>query len=250
MFPILQIGPLAVQTPGLLVLISIWLGLSLAGKHARDYSLPSETLNNLVLTMLVAFLLGGRASYVVANLSAFLTSPLDMLSLNISLFDPAGGAMIGLLAGLVAGRRQHLPFWRTLDALTPFLAVLMAGIGTAHLASGAGFGAPTSLPWGVELFGAKRHPSQVYEIAAAVFILSAIGMHKPFELAGKQFLLFTAASAAASLFLQAFRGDGTLTTSGLRLGQIAAWIVLAAALFILDRIQTGNRNIFPTEQHG
>jgi len=84
-----------------------------------------------------------------------------------------------------------------------------------------------------------RHPSQVYEIATALFILNLIGLRKPFSAAGVQFLAFLAWTAGARLFLEAFRGDSTLIFGGLRLGQIFAWIVLAAALVGVERLQSG-----------
>ena len=41
------------------------------------------------------------------------------------------------------------------------------------LLSGEAFGAPTSLPWGVPLFGAVRHPTQIYLALAALESLLA-----------------------------------------------------------------------------
>ena len=78
MFPILQLGPLAIQTPGLFLLLSVWIGLSLAGKRAHWHSLDSEKLDNLVLAALAGFVLGGRFFYAAAHWSAFASSPLDI----------------------------------------------------------------------------------------------------------------------------------------------------------------------------
>lgn len=241
MFPLLQLGPLAIQTPGLFLLVSVWVGLSLAGKRSAQHGIYAEALDNLVLASLAGFIIGGRLLYVAGNFSIFLASPLDIVSLNYSLFDLTGGIAIAILTGLIFGQRKMLPFWSTLDALTPFFATLMVGIGAAHLASGAAFGKATSLPWGIELFGAKRHPSQIYEIAAALFILSLVGLRKPFETPGRQFLLFAAFSAGAALFLAAFRGDSALVAGGLRLEQVTAWIVFAITLFGLDRLNTNSQ---------
>jgi prolipoprotein diacylglyceryltransferase len=237
MFPTLQIGPLALQTPGLFLLISIWVGLTLAGKRATWHGIESEMLDNLVMTALAGFVIGGRIAYVGLHLSAFVASPLDIFSLNTMLFDLFGGIGTAILAGLVYGQRKGWLFLPTLDALTPFFATLAVGIGASHFASGSAFGKETSLPWAIQLHGALRHPSQVYEIAAALFILSLVGLRKPFETAGKQFLMFIAFTAGASLFLEAFRGDSVIVFGGLRLGQIVAWLVLAVALFGMARLR-------------
>lgn len=242
MFPILQLGPLAIQTPGLLLLLAVWIGLSLADKRAHWHNLDSEKLDNLVLAALAGFVLGGRFFYVAANWSAFASSPLDILSLNMSLFDPLGGVASALIIAWIFGQRAGVSLWPTLDALTPFLATLMIGVGAAHLASGEAFGRETSLPWGMFMHGATRHPSQVYEVAAALFILSLVGLRKPFDIPGRQFLFFAAFSAGAALFLEAFRGDSTLMTGGIRQAQAVAWVTLAAALAGLEQLQKGAVN--------
>jgi phosphatidylglycerol---prolipoprotein diacylglyceryl transferase len=242
MFPTIQIGPASLPTAALFLLVSIWIGLSLTDKRATWHGLKSETLDNLVLLALVGLVLGGRLAYVAIHWDTVAVSPKDIISLDENIFDLAGGLAVSLIVGLVYGQRKGVPLWPTLDALTPFFATLMIAIGTAHLANGTAFGKETSLPWGISVRGVNRHPSQVYEIAAALFILSLIGLRRPFSLAGAQFLAFVALSAATSLFLEAFRGDSILLYSGIRLGQVTAWILLAAALFGLDRLQSKQKS--------
>jgi phosphatidylglycerol:prolipoprotein diacylglycerol transferase len=241
-FPVIQLGPLAIQSAGLFLLASLWIGITLTEKRAAHSRLKSASLDNLILFALFGFLAGGRLSFAALHWESFLASPLDIFSINTALFDLTGGLAAGLIVALVYGQRKGLPFWSTLDALTPLFATVMVGLGASHLASGEAFGKGTSLPWGIELFGAVRHPSQVYEIAAALFILNLIGLRKPFSVAGTQFLAFLAGTAGARLFLEAFRGDSTLVFGGLRLGQILAWIVLAVAFFGFERLQSERKN--------
>ncbi len=242
MFPILHIGPLAVQAAGLFVLASIYIGMTLTEKRAAHSGLNSASLDNLILLALFGFLAGGRLSFALTHWDSFRASPLDIFSVNASLFDLAGGLAAGLIVALIYGQRKGLAFWPTLDALTPFFATVLVGLGLSHLASGSAFGRETSLPWAVELFGAKRHPSQVYEVALALFILSLVGMRRPLPVAGAQFLTFVAWTAGARLFLEAFRGDSTLIFGGLRLGQILAWVVLAVAFLALTRLQSTQKS--------
>ncbi len=235
MFPVLQIGPLVLQAPGLFLLLGVWVGLNLAGKRAQASGLQSSALDNLIMFMLSGFLIGGRLVFIAANFPTFGNSPLDIFSLNYELFDLSGGLASALALGGLYGQRNGFSLWPTLDALTPFLATLTLSIGLAHLASGAAYGEVTSVSWAIKLRGAMRHPSQIYETLGAVFILFSIGLRKPYKVSGVLFLLFVSASAGMSLFLQAFRGDVTTTTSGIRVTQLAAWAVLAAALALLDR---------------
>jgi len=179
MLPVLRVGPLAVQTPGLILLAGLWLGLSLAERHAEGSGVNASDLYNLVIAALIASLFGARLVYVLRYPAIFAASPLGIFSLNPGLLDLWGGFAVGLIAGLVYGQRKGMRLWSTLDALTPALAVFAVTLGGSHLASGAGYGAPTSLPWGIQMWGTHRHPAQVYEILAAVFILWAVWPGKP-----------------------------------------------------------------------
>jgi phosphatidylglycerol---prolipoprotein diacylglyceryl transferase len=236
MLPILQVGPLALQTPGLVLLLGIWIGLWLAERYASRRGQDASSLYNLVLAGILFGLAGGRLFYVLSYSEAFLASPRSMISINPGLFDIWGGLLSALLAALVYGGRKKLPFWSTLDALTPGLAVFAVAIHMANLASGNGFGSPTQLPWAIELWGAQRHPTQVYESLAAamilVFLLILLRSTKPWS-EGNFFLVFVALSAGARLFLEAFRADSVLIAGGLRSAQVIAWIALAASLWLI-----------------
>jgi len=241
MLPVLNIGPLAVQTPGLALLIGLWLGLSLAEKFAPRRGVSPTLLYNLVFVGLVSGVIGARLAYLVRYPEAFASSPLSLLSLNPGLLDPSGGLAVGSIAALIYAQRKGMALWPTLDALTPLLMVMGIALGAAHLASGAAFGAKTQLPWAVELWGAQRHPSQAYEtlVAGAILVILWPGRWSEKTPAGRYFLLFVALSAAARLFLEAFRGDSTLLAGGWRSAQIIAWLALAGGLWGLQRIEGG-----------
>ncbi len=245
MFPVIQVGPLAIQAAGLFVIVAVYVGVMLSSRRADQAGVKAETLENLIVSGLMGFLAGGRVLFALQHWSSFRASPLDLLSPNPALFDVAGGMGIGALTVLIFGRRKGLALWPTLDALTPFLATLMVGVGLAHLADGSAFGRETTLPWGIELHGAVRHPSQVYEVATALFILWWVGLRRAAGPAGMRFLNFVVWTAGAWLFLEAFRGDSTLILGGIRLEQVVAWAVLALGLAgrgsIIGRKDDGER---------
>lgn len=239
MLPILQIGPLAVQTPGLILLAGLWLGLTLAERFAGQRNLHPNYLYNLVFSALAAGLVGARLTYALRYPQAFLQNPASLLTLNPGLLDLWGGITAGLATALFYGQRKKLQLLPTLDALTPALAIFNLALGLANLASGRGFGAPADLPWAIVLWGARRHPSQIYESLAAGLVLGLlwpgwryIRLLRP----GVLFLTFLALSATARLFLETFRGDSLLVFGGLRSAQLFAWLILAAALWGLGRL--------------
>lgn len=218
----------------ILLLAALWLGLALAEKRAERHHVSREVLNNIVYYGLFAYILGGRLLYALANYSIFLRSPLSLFSLNIDLFDPFAALIAAILVGFIYGSRLRLSLWPTLDALTPLFAVLAIGLSLSHLAAGTAFGSPTNIPWSIDLWNATRHPTQMYELVASVLIFGFVWFRKRESAPGITWLTFTALTAASRLFLEAFRGDSTLVFGGLRLAQIIAWIVLAAAFAAIE----------------
>lgn len=240
MFPILQVGPLALQVPGLILLLGLWLGLSMSEKYAGKHDVHPELLYNLVFAALLAGIFGARLTFAGRFPGAFSGSPISLISLNPGLLDPVGGLVFAGIGALIYGQRKKLPFWPVLDALVPLFASLSIAIAFANLSSGKGFGAITSMPWGIELWGAVRHPSQVYEAAAGLFTLVFLWplitrtSRRP---AGYVFLLFLVLIAGIKLFLEGFRGDSLTLANGIRTIQVAAWVVLAYGLWALSRLR-------------
>jgi len=214
----------------ILILAALWLGLTLAEKRVSRHGISKEALNNLVFYSILGFMLGGRLLFALEHLQVFLKSPLSIVSPNIDLFDPVGALITAILVGLIYGRSQNLPLWLTLDALTPFLALLAIGLHLSQLAAGTAYGSPTRLPWGIELWNALRHPAQVYELLASIIIFTYLWIRKPGSYGGSDFLWFMALTAGARLFFEAFRGDSALLLNGIRSAQLIAWLILAAAL--------------------
>jgi phosphatidylglycerol---prolipoprotein diacylglyceryl transferase len=221
----------------ILIIAAAWLGLTISEKAARRYNFNPEMLNNLVFVLSIAYVAGGRLFYAAGHISAFIRNPASLISLNIALFDTWGALGAVLVTGLVYIQRGDLHLWRTLDALTPLCATLAVGIGFSHLASGAAFGQETHVPWAIELWGAARHPTQAYEILASILVLALLWSKRADPRPGGDFLLFAAMTSISQLIIGSFRGDSVLIADGLRLQQVVAWAVLAAALIGLELIE-------------
>jgi len=238
MLPILQVGPLSLQSSGLVLLIGMWLGLSLSERYAKSFGSDPEEISNLAFYSLMAAILGARLSYALRFPSAFSDSPASLVSLNPGLLDPWGAVAGAILVALIYGQRKGLSLGSSLDALTPAFATLAVAAALSNLASGQGYGLPADLPWSIDLWGASRHPSQIYEGAASLAIVFwLLGQRaKISRAAGTFFVDFLALSAGSRLFFEAFRGDGVLLPNGWRVAQLLAWLVLAASLYFLQQL--------------
>ncbi len=218
----------------ILLVAAAWVGLSLAEKRAERYGISKDELNNITFYGLLTFIIGGRLSFVLQNISTFIKSPSGIISINPDIFDPIGAIAVALIFMLVYGQRNSLSLWPTLDALTPFFAVLIIGIGLSHLAAGTAFGNETDLPWGIDLWNATRHPTQIYETLASLLIFGLLWFQKQNPRSGILFLTFASLTTASHLFIEAFRGDSAIIFNSLNQNQVIAWVVLVACFLALE----------------
>ena len=226
----------------ILILAAIWLGLTLSEKRVSRHGIPKDVLNNIIYYSLIGYVLGGRILFVLEHLQAFTKSPLSIFSINLDLLDPVGALITALLVSFLYGHRQNLQLWSTLDALTPFFAVLAIGLHLSQLAAGTAFGAPTTMPWAIQLWNAARHPTQVYELIASILIFGWIWFRNSESRAGSDFLWFAGLTAGSRLFLEAFRGDSSLIFNGIRSAQLVAWVILAAVLIASEFIRSREKS--------
>lgn len=240
MLPILQVGPFALQTPGLILIIGLWIGLSVAERFADRFGIPSERIYNLTFIMLIAGIVGARLSVAVQFPAAFIENPISLVSLNPALLDPAGGLGIAMIAGLIYINRNGLMITSALDALTPALGILAIALSLSNLAAGTAFGSPTDMPWGILLWEEVRHPTQIYQAGFQALILWFVwpGRKHAKQPSGTLFLIWLALSAGARILVEAFRADSLLLPNGVRQAQIIAWAVLAASLLMLYKFKT------------
>ena len=235
MLPILHIGQLAIQTPGMILLLGLWFGLLLSEKLARvEQKVDPNSIYNLALVALIAGILGARLFYAAQSLDIFILQPLSLLSMNTAMLDVSGGLITAGIASLVYSQKHKLSLWPTLDAFTPLFCVMAIAVGLAHFASGDAFGTTARLPWSIYLWGEYRHPTQLYETLMALIIAILVWpRNRTGAASGLRFLTFVVLIASSRIFLETFRGDSTMIFGSLRQAQVLAWGVLAVGLYLI-----------------
>ncbi|MBI9047802.1 MAG: prolipoprotein diacylglyceryl transferase [Anaerolineaceae bacterium] len=173
MFPVINLGPLAIQSFGLILLISIWAGLSWSEKHAARHNIQADLIFTIFFLVVVASFLGARIGYVLLHVELFSAQWLDGLALNLRMMDWPTGILIGGLTLLIYLQRKKIPLWNYLDSMIPFFLVFNAAFALATFANQTAIGAETQLPWGMLIYEKIRHPVQVYHmiIAAALILI-------------------------------------------------------------------------------
>ncbi|GIV66143.1 MAG: diacylglyceryl transferase [Bellilinea sp.] len=248
MLPIWNIGPLAIQIPGLILLAGIWIGLSRIEWFARHRKMRVEVISGLVFYTLLAGILGARLGYIAQNIGVFIQRPIDVLSLSPQMLDTSGGIIAMLLTGFVYGQRKGMALWPTLDVLTPGLAVLIMALAGMNLSSGNGFGVPARLPWSIYLFEDWRHPTQIYDLILGFAIWRVIES-KPHDVSlpdGSRFLTLVALAAAAHIAVDAFRAENVMIgLGGVRSTQLIAFSILLVAVEMIRRRKTSQKEAEP-----
>ena len=241
MYPILQIGPLAIQLPGLLLLVGLWIGTQIAERETARYKLDPGLISNMIFIALAAGIVGARLGYALRYIDLYLSEPLNLLALNPNTLSIMEGIVLGLIAATIYAQRKGLSLLPTLDTLALGAAVFTIFVALAHLSSGDAFGAPTTVPWAIELWGADRHPSQIYELLFAVGVtLVILQVRKTRSFSGFVFTLFVALTAISRLFLESFRGDSSIVFGSIRSAQLISFVVMIFALIALHLLSRNN----------
>jgi prolipoprotein diacylglyceryltransferase len=244
-YPILNLGPAAIQLPGLLLLVGFWLSLNLAGRRAKAAGLAEDAVFNAGMVALLAGLAGARLGYVAQHWPAYQNDLRGVLALTTGALSTPAGLLAGAGAAALYLRRQRPSLPVLLDALAPGLALMFAFISLADFSAGSAYGTASDLPWAIELWGARRHPTQLYEFVAALATLGLLRwMRALWPRAGDLFLSFLLIYGGARLFLDAFRADPWLLPGGYRAVQVAGLSAVLLSSWLLSR-QSGEASAFP-----
>jgi phosphatidylglycerol:prolipoprotein diacylglycerol transferase len=239
MLPILQLGPLAIPTYPLALLLAVWAGLAVAAWAARRMGLDGDHIYNAGLYGLVAGLVAARLGHVIAYWSAYRTQLLEIFGFNARAFLLWPGVVAGIAVAGWYLYRHRLPLAKVLDAFAPGVLVGIAIADVGALLAGVNPGAAANLPWAVNLWGVARHPSQAYEALAALAVAGLVlWMIVRGSRPGAAALVALAGYGFSRWLLEPFRAESATILGGVRLAQVLGLAVALIALWGLRRLNT------------
>lgn len=165
----LRIGPLELRWYGLMYI----LGFSCAyliirkGVGQRNLPLSKDDVGDMIFTVALGIILGGRLGYILFyNLAFYLANPLKVLAVWEGGMSFHGGLIGSVLGGIIFCRKRNLDFMVMADiaALTAPVGLMFGRIG--NFINGELYGRVTDVSWGIVFPGGgdlPRHPSQLYE---------------------------------------------------------------------------------------
>jgi phosphatidylglycerol:prolipoprotein diacylglycerol transferase len=234
--PVLQIGPLALPTYPISLLVAFWAGLALSARVARHLGVDGDHIWNAGLYGLLATIIVGRLAHGIEFWPAYIMQPLDIVGLNAQAFLWGPGALAGLLVAAWYIHRHKLPWATVLDAAAPgvLAGLIIANLGA--LLAGNDVGTPATLLWAVEIWGVSRHPVQLYAALGELIALAVVlhALCKPSR-PGTAALLGLVGWGLTTWLVEPFRAESSAVVTGIRLWQVIGLAAALAALWVLRR---------------
>lgn len=247
MLPILQLGPLSIRTPGLALLLGLWLALDVAQRLGAARGLNGDRIYTFGLVVIASGIIGARLSFVLVNLPLYFgIKPWTQALLSVAALAPGTemplvGMIIAAAVAIWLCRRWNFSVLTTLDVLAPAVVILIAFIGLATLLSGEMYGVQTLLPWHIYLWAEYRHPTQLYLSLAAILILALLWRigalrgitspsHTPNLHPGTIAQITLILLSVTVLLIEPLRADSPVMFGGIRTWEVLALLTLIAVL--------------------
>ncbi len=237
-----------IRAYALCIIAGIVVAMIIANRRWRARGGNPESLEMAVVVGIPFGIVGARLYHVITDWQLYFgpgRDPIDALKIWNGGLGVWGAVALGALGGYLVARRRNIRFPALLDAVAPGIAVAQAIGRLGNWFNQELFGAPTTLPWGLEIAVEYRpagfeqfatfHPTFLYELlwnlgVAAVLIWA----DRRFRLGhGKVFALYVVLYTAGRFWIEALRIDTVNEIGGFRLNNYTSLIVFVAALIWL-----------------
>ena len=271
---LIQLGPFSIRWYGLLIAISVLLGLNLSGELARKKGLKKSLINDLLPILVLASVIGARTYYVAFEWRNYtgknFWSSINLLNLNIpipSALEIWGGGIaihgaliMGSLSVIFFCRWRKESFWEVIDVLVPSVALGQAIGRWGNFFNNEAFGIPTNLPWKLfipyefrpEIFSGQNyfHPTFLYEsiwniivFGILIFLFKKSNTNQLRLPSGSLSCIYLISYSLGRVWIEALRidplclgGIAPFCEGGLRIAQLISLLFMSAGLGGMWRI--------------
>jgi phosphatidylglycerol---prolipoprotein diacylglyceryl transferase len=241
MYPVLlQLGPFALRSYGVILALSFALGLWLSAREAKRSGLDPAVVHDFAFYALLGGVAGARLYYVVfSNPAYFLQKPWEIVAVWHGGIGIIGALLGGFLATLWYCRKKNLPFWRFADVLAPGVALGQAAGILACLLNGDSYGKPADVAWAITYTDPRAlaplnvplHPVEIYEMAAYLLVFLLVWQtRRKHTTPGFSFLTYLAGYGAARIAVEFFRGNPAIFAWGIPAAQVFGAVLALAAV--------------------
>jgi phosphatidylglycerol---prolipoprotein diacylglyceryl transferase len=169
-----EIGPVKVHWYGIMYLVGFagawWLARLRAGRRGSTWK-PADV-DDLIFYAMLGVILGGRIGYVLFyGLGFWAKDPLKIWEGGMSFHGGLLGVIVAI--SIFASRRgRNIADVYDFTAPLPAFGLFFGRIG--NFINGELWGKPTTVPWGFNVNGEVRHPSQLYEACLEGLLLFTV----------------------------------------------------------------------------
>lgn len=219
MHPIaLVIGSLTIRWYGIMIALSIGIGVSAVYFESRRQGMDADSVLDMTIIAILGGILGARLGWIATSpdIMSYLAHPLRILAIWEGGLSYFGGIIGGVISAGLLMRRRHMPFWRMVDIVAPFLA-LSYGIGKIGCwLSGDSNGTVTTSWLGVvftdplslsTILNQKVWPTQLFNSASGFLVFAVlfwvVRKHRRYD--GQVFIWFLYLYGASSFVVEFFR---------------------------------------------
>ncbi len=245
------LGPLPIRAYAIAIGLGILLAWWVLERRYTARGGPAEVSIDVALWMVVSGILGARLYHVISSPDAYFGqggNPARIIEIWTGGLGIWGAIPAGALGAWIALRRRGLRLAPFADALAPGLLLAQAVGRLGNYFNQELYGAPTTLPWGLEIDAAHRvagytepallfHPTFLYEalwnLAAAGVLLWAARRFAPGH--GRVMWLYVMLYTSGRVWIEYLRIDDAEHIFGVRLNVWTSLLVFGLALYFFVR---------------
>ena len=241
------LGPIPLRAYGIIIAAGVIIGVWWTARRYRDRGGNPDTLYDAALWAIPLGVVGARIYHVITSPDAYFGPGGDpMLAFQIwrGGLGIWGGVAFGALGVYIAVKRAGVRLGPIADSLAPALLIAQAIGRWGNWFNQELFGAPTTMPWGLQIdtahmpagypAGTLFHPTFLYEclwnLAAAALIVWLDRRHR--FAGGQVFGLYLMAYTAGRCWIEMLRIDDAHRVLGLRLNVWTSLLVFALGVLV------------------
>jgi len=253
--PTFTIGSLTISWYGVIIALAIASSYLVAQAKAKQFGLTKEIVDEAVLVIVPAGIVGARLYHVLDFWDFYRQNPSQIFFIWQGGIGILGALIFGFLVAIFYLKIKKLPILASLDLLA-IAVILGQAIGRlANFVNLEGFGPPTNLPWKIFVPGEKRplqfldnsffHPTFFYEAIASFFgffLLLFLAKKLGKKSAGLVFASYLVFYGIERFFLEFLRID-TWTIDSIKVAQILSLLMVGTGTILIFLRREKKKNL-------
>ena len=263
-----NLGPLPVRAYALLIIAGIIVAIVVGSRRYVARGGSAGVIGDIALWAVPFGIIGGRLYHVITDWQLYFAPGGSGIVGALRIWDGGlgiwGAVALGGLGAWIGARRLGVALPPIADAIAPGIALAQAIGRWGNWFNQELFGAPTTLPWGLEIAPQYRpegyadfatfHPTFLYESLWMVGVaLVLIWADKRFQMGhGRVFALYVLLYCVGRGWIEYLRIDTANTILGLRLNlwtSILVGLGALAYLIISARMRPGREEVTPPQKY-